>query len=210
MRKLIFLIPLLLEGCYGTFRTAEVLEPRRQAVDVNCAIWDADVYDNVENTTNMCYFPTIHYRRGMKKGEWGIKLYYVGIEPTLCLPLVRDALALEMGIGTMLYVPVFGELNFITSKHMGSVDIYGGEKLIIGVEEYGFPCSDMFMLARLYGGINIGVIFLEASYGGHYEIYTEWDGKVFYGAVYGVGIRAFSWGGKKTKVQKRDNIELKK
>lgn len=202
MRKLIFLIPLLLEGC-GVFRTAEVLKPGEQVLDINSEIYPSG------NGNNVGYFPAIHYRRGINNGDWGIKLYCLGIEGTFCAPLAKEArwnpaLAAEVGIGTVLYMPTYGQLNLITSKHIGIFNIYGGGQLTIVPAEEHLP-----LLKRFFGGVNIGHFFLEASYGDWYQFEEDSPSEILPLAAYGFGARAFSWGGKKPKVQEKRYFRVK-
>ena len=126
--SLFAIIILLLSGCAGTFRTADVLNEGEKTMTVSLPF--ASLTDPKLFVIN----PDISYRQGIgHRTDLGIKVYLIGAEFSACRNILKEgkfnpAIALQLTTGMALYDGVIVEPALLISKKIGVISLYSGIK----------------------------------------------------------------------------------
>jgi hypothetical protein len=191
------IVPLLvgLAGCYGTYRTADVLKEGQRSLDFNTPLYVSE--DSAGNQP--LDSPSAQYRWGTsRKADMGIKVYCLGLMLTGCKQLIGEsryypAVALQGGLGAVLYVAGIAEGTLITSKKFKACTPYAGLRAsaILGDKHTGVICMGV------YSGLRLGPtewvflqpvsLFLECYYGDLHQEILEGDNLNSRGFVGGAG-----------------------
>jgi hypothetical protein len=123
---LLAIIILLISGCAGTFRTADVLNKGEKTMTVSLPL------ANLTNLNSFIINPDLSYRWGIGyRMDLGIKAYLLGAEFSACRNILKEgkfnpAIALQLSTGVAVFDGIIGESALLFSKKIGVYSLYSG------------------------------------------------------------------------------------
>ncbi len=154
--KIIFLLAiiiLLISGCAGTFRTADVLNKGEKTMTISLPL------ASLTNSNTFVLNPDLSFRWGIgHRMDLGIKAYFLGAEFSACRNFLKEgkfnpAIALQLSTGVAIFDGIIGESALLFSKKIGVLSLYSGIRYRLSTNTYSY--RDFYRKFLYTGGIQL-------------------------------------------------------